>query len=349
MSLSADDLPVGLSSSSTLTSSSSITSPVGPQLVIGSLSLGEEYQRTIAELERTSKGSNEVQKFLVDRIVDGAAILPSTHFVEIHLVLPSEFLNPQLPPTLHSQIISALVPTTGRLYIRLPTTGPTEHTTLIESLVSSGLTSVPSSSSSSDSHLVFAKSSGETLSSAAAAQGGARLLKRPKNRAQKSAIWALSSGTSSPTGSGTITPSSLLTEDDLKRPVCELPTGDKGVKRKRACKGCTCGLAELEEEEEEEEKKKTVAALAPVLNFDLTDDVPDALLAKASFGISKPVAAEERARLKAAAAAAPKATSSCGNCYLGDAFRCGGCPYAGLPAFEPGQQVVLGSFGDDDV
>jgi hypothetical protein len=37
----------------------------------------------------------------------------------------------------------------------------------------------------------------------------------------------------------------------------------------------------------------------------------------------------------------PNMKPECGKCYLGDAYRCGGCPYRGMPAFEPGDKIEI--------
>ncbi|CAG9821042.1 unnamed protein product [Phaedon cochleariae] len=121
--------------------------------------------------------------------------------------------------------------------------------------------------------------------------GSSTQLKLPKI---PTSVWKLD--TALDEESETIDPDELLDEDDLVKPdpmslrVC----GTTG--KRKACKDCSCGLAE---------ELSTEAQIGKII--DTTD--------------------------------APK--SSCGSCYLGDAFRCSSCPYLGMPAFKPGEKIQL--------
>ncbi|KIW85329.1 hypothetical protein Z517_00719 [Fonsecaea pedrosoi CBS 271.37] len=107
----------------------------------------------------------------------------------------------------------------------------------------------------------------------------------------------------------------LLDEDDLKRPI-KIPTEcQPKAKRRRACKDCTCGLAQKLEAEDRARRENADKALN-TMKLQADD------LAEVDFTVQGKV-------------------GSCGNCSLGDAFRCDGCPYIGLPAFKPGEEVRL--------
>lgn len=107
----------------------------------------------------------------------------------------------------------------------------------------------------------------------------------------------------------------LLDEDDLKRPI-KIPAECKPkAKRRRACKDCTCGLAQKLEAEDRARRENADKALN-TMKLQADD------LAEVDFTVQGKV-------------------GSCGNCSLGDAFRCDGCPYIGLPAFKPGEEVRL--------
>ncbi|CCH58726.1 hypothetical protein TBLA_0A09410 [Henningerozyma blattae CBS 6284] len=93
-----------------------------------------------------------------------------------------------------------------------------------------------------------------------------------------------------------------------------------GVKRKKACKDCSCGL---KEEEEAEIDGVRAAQDRVVVQF------TPAELTEIDFTIEG------------------KKVGGCGSCTLGDAFRCDGCPYLGLPAFTPGQAINLTAISDD--
>ena len=104
------------------------------------------------------------------------------------------------------------------------------------------------------------------------------------------------------------------------RPDCVFPSEDgKPVKRRRACKDCTCGLKELEAEEEAQ-TAATVREAQKAFFLEGDDDIPDAIKS-ATEGTEGVWPSDKRA--------AAKKTSSCSSCYLGDAFRCSSCPYLG--------------------
>ncbi|KFY73996.1 hypothetical protein V499_05944 [Pseudogymnoascus sp. VKM F-103] len=108
----------------------------------------------------------------------------------------------------------------------------------------------------------------------------------------------------------------LLTEEDLNGMIVIPPECVPRVgKRRRACKDCSCGLAE-KISAEDEAKRTSADDKLKALKLDSSD------LAEVDFTVQGTV-------------------GSCGSCSLGDAFRCDGCPYIGMPAFKPGEEVRL--------
>lgn len=258
---------------------------------------------------------------------------PSSYF-SIHVALAPADYETLLPniSELFSQLLSGLGPL-GMLHLHISSEVPT----LRSELILGGFTVL---SVLPEEGLITAQKPAYTpgLSFSLKTKSVNRTKTDP---ATKKALWA----SSSPSGP-MIDPEALLTSADKVRPIptCE-PVSASTPRRKKACKGCSCGLAELEEEERQASK---------VVLLDGSID-----------GEARAVAQDERQRLINAAKAAPKATSSCGSCFLGDAFRCAGCPYlgivfhaaflseliiflAGLPAFKPGEKVEI-DFGMDDI
>lgn len=112
---------------------------------------------------------------------------------------------------------------------------------------------------------------------------------------------------------------SLISSSVLSRPIvipaaCATTAG--GKKRRKACKDCTCGLKEMEEQAKD---AQLAAQNTVTLSAEDTAEIDFTVQGK---------------------------TGGCGSCALGDAFRCDGCPYLGLPPFKPGEAVSIGGASD---
>ncbi|KAL8673487.1 MAG: hypothetical protein Q9168_002093 [Polycauliona sp. 1 TL-2023] len=106
----------------------------------------------------------------------------------------------------------------------------------------------------------------------------------------------------------------LLSDEDMKATVIQPPEcRPKTGKRRRACKDCSCGLAQRLEAEDTAKRSTADQNLAKLKASELSE---------VDFTVQGKV-------------------GSCGNCALGDAFRCDGCPYIGQPAFKPGEEVKI--------
>jgi len=267
----------------------------GPILIVGSPATVQDG--TYLQAITAAGTSSTVDKQMLDRILDEATTLDDNYYHSVLLILaPNDYDQSDSVLTLLIALRKALSPS-GTLRISNLTTP------IVESF-SQTLSSNEFVAQTEEGGVIVARKTSPASVS----------LRRGATKSEKKALWSVSSPGTPPVDATAL----LLPEDLAKRiPTCDpaLPT-----KQRRACKGCTCGLAE------ELERENRVVVVDGEGAREVAPGEVD----------------------KLAKTGTKKLTSSCGSCYLGDAFRCASCPYTGLPAFEPGQQVEI-SVGMDDV
>ncbi|KAG5458278.1 MAG: hypothetical protein BJ554DRAFT_1527, partial [Olpidium bornovanus] len=137
----------------------------------------------------------------------------------------------------------------------------------------------------------------------------------------------------------------LLDGDDLVKPSAAALQKPAGCETKRkACKNCSCGRAEMELAE------TLRAAVLPPSSVNATTTAAPAAVS---------LAEDDMVNVVIPASTMPKSAkiTRCSGfdvffpprpprprflqCSLGDAFRCATCPFLGMPAFNPGEEVSL--------
>lgn len=325
--------------------------PTFPQrvLVVGSLAAAKDglYQ---AAVEKYQAECSVFETHMVDRITDMAYTPPSASFDLVRVLVPSDGIAWSM---LLSKIHESLVPG-AELSITMVDSPPSSLATIKAELTISGFADIreceqvtlearrPASAPVAVKEQQQQQQQAEANDAGAAA--GAMPLRTKLNSAKgkqnKALLWATQPESSMDTDAQ-LQEHARKVASAPKRADCNVDFSVPRTRRRRACKGCTCGLRELEEEEE---RNSTVVKLATG-ELDGTSPAPNRT--EVTRTVTGPDGVERN--VKRIQVDTRGATSSCGSCFLGDAFRCSSCPYLGMPAFEPGQKVEIPANMDDDI
>ncbi|KDN52749.1 DUF689-domain-containing protein [Tilletiaria anomala UBC 951] len=351
-----------------------------PVVVVGSMIAAQDgsYQRVVEQ--ESAGGAKQVEMYMSDRITDGASSLTDSAFQSAHLIMP---LQEAQNAVLLTALFSALEPGSSIAVENAGTNTTTAHEIEVlgkkvkAELLIAGFAELSIEGNGQQQRIQGRKPVAAGSSEASNGSTGASTalpLRRKLNgasaaginrsagsKAAKKALWATTPNSNAPlidaeallTAADKINPNAVRGSDCP--PVQPGFSATGGTKRKKACKDCTCGLRELQDAEDAVAASGTGQWQQEIVQLAEEDnDLPDAK--KQDSGVIRREVIEtvmgadgKEKKVKRIHVETKGATSSCGSCFLGDAFRCSSCPYLGLPAFKPGETVQIPANMDDDI